>query len=362
MKKKVLHIVTALSWRGGEQQAAYLIQELRTQIDSLVLCSSGSKMEAFCQQNEVVHFTHKKKGGLDFSYAKKVKQVCLGEAVDLIHVHDAHAHTFSIVAASVFGNKTPIILSRRVDFPIRKNVLSHFKYNHKQVKKILCVSNTIKRVTAAGIKDLSKLETVYSGIDLDKFNSPSGDLREELGIDKAIFLIGNTSALADHKDYFTFINVAEKIIEKHSNCHFVVMGDGPMSAEIHSFAATKELKSQVTFTGFRTDIPAVLAELDLFLITSKTEGLGTSILDAFACDVAVVGTAGGGIAELVENEKTGLLCEVKNVEQITKAVERMLENSSLRRDCAMLAKQKVKSFSKQETARKTLQYYVEVLS
>ena len=360
--KKVLHVVTALTWRGGEQQVAYLIQELENGIKSIVLCSTGSKMEEFCRQNNLTHFTQKKRGSIDFAYAKKVKQVCLNEKVDLIHLHDAHAHTFSILAASIFGNKTPIILSRRVDFPIKNNFFSHFKYNHNQIKKILCVSDTIKRITANGIKDNSKLETVYSGIDLNKFKPSSGILRKELGIGNDIFLIGNTSALADHKDYFTFIDVAEKIIERHSNCHFVVMGDGPMKDEIHQYAQSKNVTNRLTFTGFRNDIPEILAELDLFLITSKTEGLGTSILDAFACNVPVVGTDGGGISELVENEKTGLLCKVKNVEQITEAVDRMIGDSDFRESCAVKAKHKVMSFSKEETAQNTLRYYLEVLS
>ena len=135
MKKRVLHVVTALTWRGGEQQAAYLIEELKQEVDQLVLCSVGSKMEAYCQLNRIAHFVQQKNGGIDFSYAKRLKWTCVSEKIDLIHVHDAHAHTFSILAASVFGNKTPIVLSRRVDFPIKNNIFSHFKYNHKQIKK-----------------------------------------------------------------------------------------------------------------------------------------------------------------------------------------------------------------------------------
>lgn len=362
MKAKVLQVVTALSWRGGEQQAAYLIQELKNEVDNFVLCSAGSKMEDFCNQSGITHFSQPKKGSIDFSYAKRLKQICDENQIDLIHVHDAHAHTFSILAASIFGNKTPIILSRRVDFPIKNNLFSHFKYNHKQIKKILCVSDTIKRITATGIKDQSKLETVYSGIDLNKFKPSSGILRKELGIAEDVFLIGNTSALADHKDYFTFIDVAERVIAKHSNCQFVVMGDGPMKDEIHQYAQSKSLKNQLTFTGFRNDIPEVLADLDLFLITSKTEGLGTSILDAFASSVPVVGTAGGGIAELIENEKTGLLCEVKNIEQLTIAVERMIAEPLVRENCTQEAKRKVQLFSKEQTAKNTLKYYLEVLS
>ena len=362
MKKRVLHIATALSWRGGEQQAAYLIEELKGAVDTFVLCSLGSKMEAYCRENEINHFTQAKKGSIDFSYAKKVKNVCQENSIDLIHVHDAHAHTFSILAASIYGNNTPIILSRRVDFPIKNNVFSRYKYNHKQIKKILCVSDTIKRITATGINDLSKLETVYSGIDLKKFQPSTGILRKELKISEDVFLIGNTSALADHKDYFTFLDVAEKVVASHPNCHFVVMGDGPMKDEILAFAAAKKLNHRVTFTGFRTDIPEVLAELDLFLITSKTEGLGTSILDAFACKVPVVGTAGGGIIELVENEKTGLLCEVKNVQQLVGAVERIMSDAELRKKCVIEAQNKVQLFSKQQTAQTTLKHYLEVLA
>ncbi|MFT6166699.1 MAG: glycosyltransferase involved in cell wall biosynthesis [Vicingaceae bacterium] len=362
MKAKILQVVTALSWRGGEQQAAYLVQELKNEVDNFVLCSAGSKMETFCRENDITYFTQPKKGSIDFSYAKRLKQICVENRIDLIHLHDAHAHTFSILAASIFGNKTPIILSRRVDFSIKKNLFSYFKYNHRQIKKILCVSDTIKRITAAGIKDQSKLETIYSGIDLNKFKPSSGVLRKELGIEEGVFLIGNTSALADHKDYFTFIDVAERVIANHSNCHFVVMGEGPMKDEIHLYAESKSMKNQFTFTGFRNDIPEVLADLDLFLITSKTEGLGTSILDAFACSVPVVGTAGGGISELVENEITGLLCEVKNIEELTKAVERMISEPLLRENCVESAKRKVQLFSKEQTAKNTLECYLEVFS
>ena len=358
----MLHIATALSWRGGEQQAAYLLEELVGEVEAVMLCSEGSKMAEFCDENGFTYVTHKKKNSLDLGYAKKIKAMCKEKQIDLIHVHDAHAHTFSILAASVFGNKTPILLSRRVDFPIKENLFSKYKYNLSAIKKILCVSETIKRITAAGINDRSKLETVYSGIDLTKFKLASEKLRKELKVDANSFLIGNTSALADHKDYFTFIDVAERIIKQHNYCHFVVMGDGPMKSEIESYAASKKLNGKFTFTGFRNDIAEVLAELDLFLITSKTEGLGTSILDAFACKVPVVGTAGGGIAELIENETTGLLCEVKNIEQLTLAVERMMQDEALRKKCVAKAYEKVQLFSKKNTALNTLNFYREVVA
>jgi glycosyltransferase involved in cell wall biosynthesis len=360
-RKKVLHIATALSWRGGEQQLAYLVQELKDEVDQIVLCSLGSELAKFCNENGVDFVTQKKRGGFDLAYGAKIKRMCKKLEIDLCHMHDAHAHTSAIIAA-VLGNKTPLVLSRRVDFPIKKKWTSKFKYNHPAIKKILCVSEMIKKILSSDIQDKGKLHKVYSGIDLAKFKDRNGQLRKELGISEDTPLVGNTSALADHKDYFTFLESCKKILEKSPKVKFVVMGDGPMKNEIHQYAEKLGLSQEVDFSGYRTDIPAVLADLDVFLITSKTEGLGTSILDAFACKVPVVATDAGGIRELVENEKTGLLCQVKNPDQIADSVLKLLNDKSLVEKLKENAFQKVQHFSKTSTAKETLKYYEEVWS
>ncbi|MEQ8908201.1 MAG: glycosyltransferase [Vicingaceae bacterium] len=360
-RRKVLHIATALSWRGGEQQLAYLVMELQAEVDQIVLCSRGSEMEKFCQKNSIDHEVLAKRGGFDLAYAFKIKRLCKKLEVDLCHMHDAHAHTFAILAA-VMGNKTPLVLSRRVDFPIKQKFTSKFKYNHPAIKKILCVSEAIKEITAPDIQDKSKLHTVYSGIDLSKFKVSSGKLRKELEIDEETPLVGNTSALADHKDYFTFLDAAEIVVKKKPEVQFVIMGDGPMADEIKAYARQKRLNNNLAFTGYRTDIPEVLADLDVFLISSKTEGLGTSILDAFACQVPVVATKAGGIPELVEDQKTGLLCEVKDSTELASAVLKLFNDKSLAEQLKEGAFQKVQQFSKAETAKQTLRHYQDVWS
>lgn len=357
-KIKVLQVVSSVNWRGGEQQAAYLVEELKAQIEVIVLCSQNSHFEAFCKEKNITHFTvRKKKRSIDLTYARKIKEICKKHNVDLCHVHDAHSHSYALLATVIFGNKTPLILSRRVDFPIKQNWFSRYKYNHSIVAKILCVSDEIKRITAKDIRDQSKLVTVYSGIDLDKFQEPTGVLRKEFNIPQDSFLIGNTSALADHKDYFTFINAAKLVLSKEEKSYFIVIGDGPMRAAIKEYAREKDLGDRFIFAGFRNDITRVLGELDLFLITSKTEGLGTSILDAFACKVPVVATRAGGIPELVEHKKTGLLCAVGNEMEISEAVTQMREDISLRNAIVTSGFEKVKSFSKKNTAQQTFKQY-----
>lgn len=357
-KLHILHVATARSWRGGEQQAAYLIGELEKMgINQTILCTRGSAMEAHCQKQRWNFITAKKTSSLSFGFSKTLQTLCIQLDISLCHLHDSHAHTFAILAAVVFGNKTPLVLSRRVDFPIGKSWFSKYKYNHPAVKKIICVSQKICEITAPDIRNKAVLHTIHSGIDLSKFRH-SGKLQEELNTAKK--LIGNTSALADHKDYFTFIDTAEKVLKNRSDVLFLIFGTGPLQAEIKKYITEKGLNSEILLLGFRKDIPTLLGDLDVFLMTSKTEGLGTSILDAFAAEVPVVATRAGGIPELIEPGKTGLLCDIKDATCLAEAVHELLDSAELRKKLTTAARDKVKAFSKEATAAKTLAIYQEI--
>lgn len=112
-------------------------------------------------------------------------------------------------------------------------------------------------------------------------------------------------------------------------------------------------------TGFRHDIEDVFPELDIFLHPSETEGLGSSILDAFVCKVAVVATRAGGIAEIVREEETGLLAEVKDSTALAQQVMRLAENPQLRQQLIDRAWAFVQDFSKHRFAERHLQLYRE---
>ena len=280
-----------------------------------------------------------------------------------IHIHDAHAHTLAILSAVFFNNKINIVLSRRVDFPVKKNWMSRFKYNHKLVKKIVCVSDEIKRITAVSIQDKRKLCTVYSGVDLTKFSTTKGTvLRKEFGIADDVKIIGNTSAIADHKDYFTFVDAAKQILNSNNGVVFLIIGDGPDKEKIQAYVKKQQLDKKILFTGFRQDVPAILPELAVFLMTSKTEGLGTSLLDAMACGVPIVTTDAGGIPEIVIAQENGLLCSVGNAEQLAGNTINILENEALRTQLIEGGLKKVQQFSKEVTAEKTFEVYKEVVA
>jgi len=312
---KILHFSSAKSWRGGEQQIAYLLQELRLLgIEQQVLCVASSPLATFCTSENFPFETYKKRASIDPIPSLKLRHLVQNHKIDLVHMHDAHAHTFACISASLFGVRTPFVLSRRVDFPIKNNALSKWKYNHKNIKAILCVSNFIKQVITPDIQQTTKIQVVHSGIDLTRFNHKQQSiLRESFSIPKDSPLIANVAAIAPHKDYFTFVDTAQMILSKRPEARFLIIGgDGGQEQMIRDYIQQKGLEQQIQLSGFRKDVPVILPEVDVFLFTSQEEGLGTSLLDALACKVPVVATCAGGVPEIIEDGKTGLLAEVKD--------------------------------------------------
>ena len=117
----ILHISTPKSWRGGEQQLAYLYEELDLKgVTQYILCKKDGEMAKRGKSKGWNIIECHKKMAIDPFFARKVKIVCQQKQIDIIHAHDSHAHSFAIISSSLFGNKTPIIVSRRVDFAISR--------------------------------------------------------------------------------------------------------------------------------------------------------------------------------------------------------------------------------------------------
>lgn len=356
----VLHIATARTWRGGEQQMAYLVEELEKQgVEQTVLCTKNSAVETYCRDHGIPFEAIARRTSVSLRFARHIRSLCRHFDVEVIHCHDAHAHTFAVMAATLFGNPTPVVISRRVDFPVSKSRFSRFKYNHHCIRAILCVSDKIREITAPSLRNPSVLHTVYSGIDLDRFANPPSVpvLRKEFGIPDDQRVVANVAALAPHKDYFTFVDTVSELVKSHFPAHYFIIGDGPLRNEVEAYIRQKELGSHITMTGFRKDIPALLPGIDVFLITSKTEGLGTSILDAFACGVPVVATDAGGIPEIVRDGETGLLAPVGNPLELARHVRQMVENDALRKRLVEGATHHLAAFTRSATADATLKIY-----
>ncbi|MGB0165634.1 MAG: glycosyltransferase, partial [Luteibaculum sp.] len=202
MTKRVLHISTPESWRGGEQQLAYLIQYGSANFQQNVLCPKKAVIREKLKGQTLNFFDFRAK-----SLPKRIAQ-CIRVFKELqpqiIHTHDSKAHTIALLALVLTGKKIPLVVARRVDFPIGKNALSTWKYEHPRVSKIVCVSVAIKKICAKELRrNQSKLTTIHSGVEAkERMDADAKQkMRASLGFDSSDFLVGCVAALAPHKNH-----------------------------------------------------------------------------------------------------------------------------------------------------------------
>ncbi|CAG5083397.1 glycosyltransferase family 4 protein [Parvicella tangerina] len=363
---KILHLSSEKTWRGGEQQIAYLIQEQMLAGESvMVACKRDSVFEKYCMDNRIPYQALSFSNSFDMATATGIKKLHKAHHFDIIHLHSSRSHSLAILATK-FGLKANLILSRRVDFPSSGNALSNYKYNHPQIKKIICVSEKVKEIIGQTIRDKNKLCVVYDGIDLKRFEGSEkrNILHEEFGLSPETKIVANISALAGHKDYITFVNTVAAFKKKHDlPVKFFIIGEGDQRTSIEEHINATKTSGVIIMTGFRDDVPDIFPEIDVFLMTSKEEGLGSTNLDAFANRIPVVATAGGGIPEVVKHEKTGLLAPVQASEILAEHLFRMLTDNELQTKVTQNAYKVLnESFTKEVMAKKTMEWYKSVIS
>ena len=134
-----------------------------------------------------------------------------------------------------------------------------------------------------------------------------------------------------------------------------------LKEEIMNRVKAEQLEKHISFLGFRKDVPQLLKSLDVFLMTSKTEGLGSVILEAFACGVPVVATTAGGIPEIVKNGETGLTVNIGDETALASAVEKIIANPDYKNSLVKNATAFVNQFSVKATALQTKAIYQSLL-
>ncbi len=362
---KILQISSEKAWRGGEQQIAYLINELSEhKAEVMVACRKGSAFEEYCERMKIPYKSLPFRNSMDIASARQLKKLCSEWKPDLIHVHSSKGYGITWLA-DLMGLRVPIILSRRVAFNVKGNFINKLKYNHSRLRKIICVTEAVRQEILPLVSDKDKTCVVYSGIDNALFNPDNkiNFLKTQYNLPETAFLIGTTAAFTKEKDYRTFFRTAQHVLQSLPGepIIFLAIGEGPEKQEMQEFCKALKIEEKVCFTGFVPKAGQFIHELDIFLFTSRNEGLGSSILDAFASCLPVVSTAAGGIPEIVEHEKTGLLAAPGDYLTLSQAIQRLYQSPDLRKKFAKNAHQVVKGFDKKITAQKTIEIYSKAL-
>ncbi len=182
----------------------------------------------------------------------------------------------------------------------------------------------------------SKLQVVHNGIPYEHFLKAKPILKQELGLSESSVLVGMIGRINPGKGQPFFIDLADRLSKSFPEVHFVLVGDPfpgyePILEEVKLEIRNKRLENSVFYLGFREDIPEVMASLDIFVLPSVLpDSFPTVILEAMAAGKPVVATRSGGASEMVLEGETGFLIPTRNVEEGFLALEKLIQDQSLR--------------------------------
>jgi glycosyltransferase involved in cell wall biosynthesis len=337
-----LHIDTARTWRGGQNQVLLTVNGLREigHRAALVAHPDGELRRRAAEGLELIPLAPRTE--MDLSAAWRLARVLKRLQPDVVHAHDAHGVAMASLALSLGGGSAggpALVAARRVDFRLRNNSFSRWK--HRQVDCFICASEAIRQMVVADGVPAERTVTVHEGIDVEHVRAaPPVNVHEAFWLPHQAPVVGNVAALVPHKGQRHLIEAAHLIVQQMPDVRFLILGEGELREMLERQVREHRLEKHVLLPGFRTDVLGCMKGFDVFVMSSVTEGLGTALLDAMACGKAIVGTRTGGIPEVVEDGVTGRLVPPRDHASMARAILSMLadENERQRMGDAGLAR------------------------
>jgi glycosyltransferase involved in cell wall biosynthesis len=249
------------------------------------------------------------------------------------------------------------VAARRVDFHLKSHAFSRWKY--RQIDLFIAASRGIAAVLEADRIPRDRIVVVHDGVNVGWLDrQPPVDAHAAFWLPKGVPVVGNVAALAGHKGQKHLVAAAARVIREVPDTRFLIVGEGELREALEHQIKDLGLERHVLLTGFRDDVAGLQKSFDLFVMSSVTEGLGSAMLDAMACNRAVVATRAGGIPEAVEDGVTGLLVPPQDEAALAKAIVRLLKDPSLRERLGGAARQRVvDAFSVEKMVSNTLAVY-----
>jgi len=360
---RVLHVDAERGWRGGQQQACYIHEGLvNAGVHSDFACRTGSKLEQRLKKANLPYKTFPYFGEADLFSAISLAAYSRKHKISILHLHSSHALSWGLTA-KFFMPKLKLIAARRVDFHIGKNILSRRKYFHPKLDAIVAISDNIRQVLISDGIAADRIHLIHSGVDIHRFEDAfvPDDFRARWGIPEKALIVGTIAALVGHKDYPNFIQAAALAIAQNPLLYFIAVGSGEKMHQIKALARDLGIMGNITFTGAQKEVGSLMKAFDIFVLASKKEGLGTSVLDAMSVGKPVIGSRAGGIPEMIIDSENGLLVDKQNPQQLAEAILRLAQDQKLRDQLGSAARERVKLFSREEMIRKNLELYQRLL-
>ena len=368
--RTVLHTESSPGLGGQEIRTLHEARWIREQgWRVIVAAQSGGKLAAQAREAGVETVAMPMRRAWDVAAVGRLVRLIRGERVSIVHTHSSIDGWLGGMAARVA--RVPVIRTRHVSIPIRRG----WNPVYTQLADRVVTSGEAIRalVLAAGVAP-ARVVAIPAGVELSNFNGggePSGDgtrggpgrdaLLASLGLARPV--VGSVAMFRGSKGHDHLLEAFRLLRAEVPGARLLLVGDGIRRQWVESLAREQGLGDAVVFAGFRDDVPALLAAMDCFALAStRTEGVPQSLLQAFAAGTPVVATRIGGIPEVVEDGRTGLLVQPEDPRALAAALAAVLRDGAAARERAARARRLVEErFSHRASVGRLLALYEELL-
>jgi glycosyltransferase involved in cell wall biosynthesis len=352
-KINILEMEISTGWGGQEKRTIRLINNLdKKRFNVFYAAQPDSNIVKNRKDIEAIVIPLKMRQSYDLKAIYNLCKIVKNNKIDIISTHSGKDAWLGAIVGKIMNKK--VVRVRHLQTPINSTA------SYNMSTKVVTVSKQVKEyLEQKGVKK-EKLQTIYTGIDTNKFYPQATDiLREELKLENETIIIGIVAVLRGAKRHKDLIEAISKI---DANIKLIIVGDGPQLENIQKIIKDKNLQNRIIMLGHREDIDKILPSFDIFVLPSNMEALGTSILEASACAIPCVGSRVGGIPECIIDNKTGFLFENQNVNELKIALEKLIFDKSLREQFGKNARKLIEeNFSVNAMVTQTQNLYEELV-
>jgi len=354
----ILHTESSSGWGGQENRTLHECLGLKKTFGErvMVLCRPNSGLEKRANAAGLEVLTNGLRSSHDLSAVKFAAALIKREGVDVVSTHSGVDSFLCAVAARLSRRRPVIVRTRHLALPITSkttySLLPH---------RVVTVSEYVRRhlVDGRGLKG-DRVVTIPTGIDLERFNPEKAldDFRQGADFREKDLIVGTVAILRRKKGHHVLLDVIPRVLKEFPHVKFVFAGDGPQKENIERKIKELGIGKSVTLLGLRADVECVLKGMDLFVLPTLQEALGTSILEASAMGKAVISTRVGGVPEVVIEGVTGQLVEPEDSRGLADAIIKLLKDGALRRSMGAQGRKLVnKEFSTERMVEKMHRLY-----
>ena len=356
---KVLYVDLEREWRGGQSQALLTLKGLRDRGHSVQLLAARESPIAIRSSETGIKVHVAPRLGLRGWAAAAMRNLLQKTKFDLVHLNEPHALTSAWLARA--HEQLPLLLSRRIGFPLRKSAVSRARY--QAVTRFVANSKDVAQsLLDSGITE-ERISIVNEGVEILPLPTEEQRTRarKRWGFRDEDFIFGCLSVFVPEKGQRHLIEALPRVRAKHPQVRLFLAGDGACRPVLEIQSKRLGQAEAVLFPGFVKEVQEAYAALDAFAFPSEFEGLGTALQAAMAAGLPCVSTRRGALGEVVADGRTALVAE-PNAEEFANAILRIVEDEALRKRLGEAGRVEVEQrFSAALMVENTLRVYEDVL-